>query len=79
MTEKDELEEQQVNLSRLEKAVVYCIKALNELTETGIVEGKPYEVTEEGLESIKDFEPTEEELVSAMHVLRSQGLIHDNI
>lgn len=61
--------------TRLELALIWCIKYLNELNDAGIVAGRPYTVTERGEKVLDGFEPTEDEIQIALAVLRKEGVL----
>jgi len=63
------------DFTREDKAVVYVIKALNELADRGLVKGKPLDLTEKGLEMIEGFKPTDEEIELAVYNLKENGYI----
>jgi len=63
--------------TRMELAMIYTIKTLNELVDKGLVENKIFEVSESGMELIKDFKPTDDELKQCVVVLSSPEFCED--
>lgn len=61
--------------TRQEKAIIYVVKTLNELSDMGILEGKAFTISKEGLEAIEGFEPTSEEIKNVMEMLANEGYI----
>lgn len=62
-----------VELTRIDKAIIYSIKTLNDLVEKGVLEDGGMTIGSEGEELIKGFKPTKEELEIAMAILKKEG------
>lgn len=69
----EDLLEKGIKLERDQKAILYVVKTLNELSDKGILKGKPIEITEKGLKEIKDFEPTNDEIQEAVKKMAVMG------
>jgi hypothetical protein len=64
-----------VEISRLDKSILFVIKALNILAEKGLVTNGNMAISSEALEMIKDFKPTKEEMETAVAILKKEGHI----
>lgn len=65
-----------IELKREHLVLLHTIRTLNELTDMGILQGKPFELTEKADEYLKDFgEPTEKETEWAINLMKAEGYI----
>lgn len=64
-----------VELTRMDKTVLFVIQSLNELAEIGIMSNGSLSIDERAKESIKDFEPTKDEMREVISSLKKQGYI----
>lgn len=67
-------------LTRQQLAIMYVIRALNEMAAQGICEIKgeePFKLSDEGAELLGDFEPTDEEIISVIAGFEEAGYIQN--
>lgn len=64
-----------VELSRMDKTLLFVIQALNKFAELGLMTDGGLKVDDRAKEVIKDFKPTEKEIEIATLTLKKQGYI----
>ena len=64
-----------IEFSREEKALIYVIKMLNDLSTMGIMSGDCLKLGENAENIIKNFEPSKKEIEEAVSELKQQGFI----
>lgn len=66
-----------IELTREQKVILYVINTLNTLVEQGLLEGGCFELSEEAKQIVEemDFEPTEKEIEKVMIYFKQEGHI----
>lgn len=76
---EDILGRDKIELSRLQKTIIFVINTLNELSDKGLLKGKAFKLSEDALGLIEGFKPTDDEIILVLGMLKEKGYIHTEV